>query len=125
VSKHPLAVVCTLAFLAGGAAAVVLNYPPRDTVGVRAVAEKTAAPRPTPAAETGTAAEIAAEGPHVEGRAVSTDVGNSASRPGDVGVEPSHTEGDVGEAAKPPGGLRDRAAAGGRTVESARPPRLR
>jgi hypothetical protein len=49
--KHPLAIVCALAFVVGGAAAFVLEYQPRRAAGVQGVAETGAGVSPGAAAE--------------------------------------------------------------------------
>ena len=98
LTKHPIAVVSLLAFLVGGAAAVMLNYPPRHAVASRQVAETPAAPATQPAG-----VESAEEG------TTSDDFDDSAAPTEETGgeAEDSFEESDA-EAENRSGGVRRR-----------------
>ena len=107
MSKHPLAIVCALAFAVGAAAAGVLYYSPREGSAVRGVAENipdfsgavaAVAGRPDEEAraeqrETASEAEVKAEVDGGEGRKTAAGVRGRATTGG-------------------PGGKRQRAATG-------------
>ena len=77
--KHPLAIVCALAFVVGGAAAFVLEYPPRRAAGVQDVAETGAGVSPGAAAEPEAAGGRPAEGASPEEMTVPEGRGGSAT----------------------------------------------
>ena len=117
MSKHPLAVVCALAFVFGGAAAFVLDYPPRGAAGFQDVAEKSADIGRGVAAETVAAEAQPARGVRPE-EITASGGGDSVPRPGDVSVE--HSDMSGGEAGQPSGGVSNRGSADGRTVDRSR-----
>ena len=118
-AKNPLVVVCAMAFLAGGAAALVFTRPAPGPASVHTVA--------APAADAGSAvparavesAEGGSEGARVEEAAMSESA-EPESESTDVGDEPSPTGVEGVEAAKTSGRTAGRAAAQRQAVESTR-----
>src|SRR3712207_605126 len=84
LTKHPLAVVGLLAFIIGGAAAVVLNYPQRHTAAAQQVAETPADAAPLPASEADVSATQPAEIEHAEEGTTSDDFDDSGATPEDI-----------------------------------------
>jgi len=112
-AKNPLVVVCAIAFLAGGAAALVFTRPAPGPASVHTVA--------APAADAGSAesAEEGSEGARVEEAAMPEGT-EPESESTDVGDEPSPTGVEGVEAAKTSGRTAGRAAAQRQAVESTR-----
>ena len=108
--------MCALAFLAGAAAAVVLNYPPGSDAGAQGVTAKTAVPQTVSAAEIETAADRAAEGAPAEETAPQDDGVN----PAEASVRSSHADGEAGGARRRSDGVRGRATADGRSGSGSR-----
>lgn len=116
MSKHPLAIVCALAFLVGGASAFVLEYAPRAAEGGRDITETGAdvghAPADSEEAEARPDEPVRAEG--IE----SSEVGHAfPPRPYDASVEPTRTGGEFARAVKPSGRVRGQGSADGRAGE--------
>jgi len=96
----------------GGAAAFVLDYPPRGAAGFQDVAEKSADIGRGVAAEAQPARGVRPE------EITASGGGDSVPRPGDVSVE--HSDMSGGEAGQPSGGVSSRGSADGRTVDRSR-----
>ena len=124
MTKHPLAVVSLLAFLTGGAAAVVLNYPPRHPPASRQVAERHAGAGRAAAPETGATVPAAAAVEHAEEGTASGDFEDSAATPEEAG---GGAEGGLREAAvaveKPSGAAKARAATNAPAAQNSQAPR--
>jgi hypothetical protein len=118
LSKQPLAIVCALAFVAGGAAAYVLEYPPRGAAGVRGVADagadagRAAAPADSEATE---ARPDALTRP--EEVAPTDDARDSSPRNDDASAGPTQAGGEDEGVANPSTRVRGRAAFDGRGGE--------
>jgi hypothetical protein len=123
LTKHPLAVVVLLAFITGGAAAVILNYPPRRPAGYQESAEKAADAARGAAPETDASAARAAEVGHAEEGATSDEFGDPVERPEEVSDEAEDGSGGAGvEVGKPSGVARVRSGTNGDAVKSPRAP---
>jgi hypothetical protein len=126
LTKHPLAVVSLLAFLVGGAAAVVLNYPQRHAVASQQVAVTPADAALLSAPETDASATRPAEVEHAEERTTSGDFDGSAAPPEETSGE-AEDDFDESEAAagNSPAGVRRRRrpAASEQAVQSPPAPR--
>lgn len=124
LAKHPLAVVCLLAFLIGGAAAVILNYPTRHTAAPGQVAQ-------TPA-EAGLEVEPEADAPAAPSAELGhTGEGTTSNEFDDSAAQLEEPDGEVEEdfsesAAGPENssnGVRRRRATGEQAVQSRPAPR--
>lgn len=124
LTNHPLAVVSLLAFLIGGAGAVVLNYPPRHTAASRQAAETPADSGREVASETDASAAPAAEAGRAEEGRESAEFDDSAAPPEEASVR---TEDRFGESAAETGHSSDRVrrrrSASEQAVQSSSAPR--
>ena len=121
MSRHPLAIVCALAFVIGGASAFVLEYSPQGTAGVQRGADMGAV------AGYGTAADFEAtearppKGARPEEMTATDGVDDSAAQADDVSVEPANAVGV--EPGRLSGGERARSFAEKRAADRLRPSR--
>jgi hypothetical protein len=120
MAKHPLAIVCALAFMAGGAAALVLEYPPRGAAGVQGFAEPGADAGRGAAVESAAAEVRAVEPVRPAETAASGDGHDFAPRPDDAGTESPRPGGAAGRAGKPSAGVKGRGSADARPGEGRR-----
>lgn len=123
MTKNPLAVVGLLAFIFGGAAAVMLYYPPRHAVVSQQFAETPADPAPedAPAARPAEVADAEEEttSEDFDDPAVTSEGGLSETG---AEAEDGSSESDA-EAEKSSNGVRRRQSAVAQTVQSAPAPR--
>jgi hypothetical protein len=116
LTKNPLAVVVLLAFITGGAAAVILNYPQRRPEHFQESAHKTADAARAAASETGA-------GGHAEEGATTDEVDDSVARPEEASDEAvDGVEGADVEVGKSPAIARGRSVTNGQAVQSPRAP---
>ena len=116
LTKNPLAVVALLAFVTGGAAAVILNYPPRRPAHFQESARKTADAARASASENDA-------GEHAEEGATSDEFDDSAARPEELSDEAEGgVEGANLKVGKSPGVARGRSATNGQAAQSPRAP---
>lgn len=120
MSKQPLAIVCALAFVVGGASAFVLEYQPGGTAIVQGVADLGADDGRGASAEAEAAESQPDELVRPEEVSTSDDGHDFAPRPKDASVESAQTTGEAARAGKAFVGVKGRRSADVRGGEGRR-----
>jgi hypothetical protein len=124
LTKQTLVVVSLLAFLFGGAAAVVLNYPPRHPAASRQAAETPADAGRETASRTDASAAPAAEVVRAEEGATAGELDDRAAPPEEAGVEFGDRSGEsAAEAENSSNRARRRPATSGQVIQNSPAPR--